>query len=97
MSSFLLTHQAAKDLEEIHDFIAEDNPSAALGFVNSIEEKCQTLATSPEIGRKRDELGFELRSFPIKNYVIFYRIKSSTIQVIRILHSARDINYAFNQ
>lgn len=97
MSSFLLTLQAKNDLGEIHDFIAEDNPTAALGFINSIQDKCQTLALSPEIGRTREELGFELRSFPIKNYIIFYRIKSSTVQVIRILHSARDIEAIFNE
>lgn len=97
MSSFLLTLKAKNDLEEIHNFIAEDNPSAALGFINVIQDKCQTIALSPEIGRVREELGLEIRSFPIKNYVIFYRIKNSTIQIIRVLHSARDIESIFNQ
>ena len=97
MSSFLLTLEAKKDLEEIHDFIAQDNPKIALSFINSIQDKCQSVASSPEIGRKREELGFELRSFPIKNYIIFYRIKNANIQIIRILHTARDIESIFNE
>lgn len=52
MSSFLLTLEAKKDLEEIHDFIAQDNPTIALSFINSIQGKCRTVASSPEIGRK---------------------------------------------
>jgi toxin ParE1/3/4 len=97
MSSFLLTLEAKKDLEEIHDYIAQDNPSMALSFIISIQDKCQSVASSPEIGRKREELGSELRSFPIKNYIIFYRISNSNIQVIRILHAARDIESIFNE
>lgn len=95
MSSYLLTFQAVKDLEEIHDFIAEDNPKIALSFINSIEGKCETLASSPEIGRKRDNLAPELRSFPYRSYVIFYRHKKSVIEIIRILHGARDIEAIF--
>ena len=72
MSSFLLTLEAKKDLEEIHDFIAQDNPNIALSFINSIQDKCQIISLSPEIGRTRIELGLELRSFPTKNYIIFY-------------------------
>ncbi len=97
MSSFLLTLQAKKDLEEIHDFISQDNPTIALSFINSIQEKLQIVASSPEIGRKREELGFELRSFPIRNYIIFYRIKNSNIEIIRILHAARDVESNFNE
>jgi toxin ParE1/3/4 len=97
MSSFLLTLEAKRDLEEIHDFIAQDNPTVALSFINWIQEKCHTVAASPEIGRKREELGMELRSFPIKNYIIFYRIKNANIQIIRILHAARDVESVFNE
>jgi toxin ParE1/3/4 len=95
MSSYLLTLEAVQDLEEIHDFIAEDNPKIALSFINFIEGKCETLARSPEIGRKRENLAPELRSFSCRSYIIFYRHKKSVIEIIRILHGARDIETIF--
>jgi toxin ParE1/3/4 len=95
MSSYSLTQQAADDLNEIHDFIATDNVTAALRFIDRLEEKFQAIAESPEIGRTRKELAPNLRSFPVGNYVIFYRPIKAGIQVIRVLHGARDIEALF--
>ena len=91
MTSFFLTPQAIQDLNEIHDFIAEDSLSMALRFINTLQEKCHLLAQSPAIGRSREELAPSLRSFPVGKHVIFYRDAQDGIEIIRILHGARDI------
>ena len=44
----------------------------------------------PQLGRKREELLPHLRSFPLGNYVIFYRLMENEIEIVRILHGARD-------
>jgi toxin ParE1/3/4 len=49
----------------------------------------------PELGRKRDELSPRLRSFPVKNYIIFYRRMASGVEIARILHGARDLPTLF--
>jgi toxin ParE1/3/4 len=53
------------------------------------------LARMPELGRKRPDLAPDLRGFPIGNYIIFYRPVPDGIQVIRVLHGARDIPELF--
>jgi len=58
-------------------------------------EKCDALARMPEMGRKRFELSDGLRSFAVNRYVIFYRPTSNGIEVIRVLHAARDIPAQF--
>lgn len=97
MSSYSLAPQAVQDLDEIHDFIAADNINAALRFVDLLEEKFQTISQSPEMGRRREELAPMLRSFPAGNYVIFYRPAEEGIQVIRVLHGARDVEAIFEE
>ncbi|MBI4124955.1 MAG: type II toxin-antitoxin system RelE/ParE family toxin [Deltaproteobacteria bacterium] len=92
MSSYYFTPAAIRDLTEIYDFIAEDNTMAASRQLDAFEEKCQLLADSPGIGRKREDLANDLRSFPIGSYIIFYRLQNTHIQIIRILHAARDIS-----
>lgn len=62
---------AERDLLEIWAFIARDNPSAADRFLDLIGEKCDLLAVSPEMGRRREELAPSLRSFPVGRYIIF--------------------------
>jgi hypothetical protein len=47
------------------------------------------------MGRLRPELAPHLRSFPIGNYVIFYRLTQEGIEVARVLHGARDIDALF--
>lgn len=49
------------------------------------------------MGRARDELAAELRSFPFGRYVIFYEPIEDGIDVVRVLHSARDIDAVFGE
>lgn len=96
MGRFHLTPAAARDLAEIHEFIAGDNWTAATELVRRLRDRCRFLANTPEGGRRRDELEPGLRYFPVGNYLIFYRVADDGIQVIRFLHGARDIRSAFD-
>ncbi|WP_292457413.1 type II toxin-antitoxin system RelE/ParE family toxin [Methylibium sp.] len=53
------------------------------------------LATQPLMGRARDELSPGLRSFPFGRYVIVYEPIDGGIDVVRLLHSARDVDAQF--
>jgi toxin ParE1/3/4 len=53
------------------------------------------LAQFPDMGRSRKELSEELRSFPIKPYIIFYKRMGNYIEIVRILHQSRDIENQF--
>ena len=56
-----------------------------------IEERCDTLAENPSLGRSRPELGRNIRSFPAGSYVIFYRAIDDGIEIVRVLHGAMDV------
>lgn len=47
--------------------------------------------------RARDELAADLRSFSFGRYVIFYAPVEHGIDVVRVLHSARDIDAVFGE
>jgi toxin ParE1/3/4 len=53
------------------------------------------LANAPKAGREREELEAGLRSFVEGSYIIFYRIVSGSIEIVRVLHGARDIESLF--
>ena len=42
-----LTAEAENDLEQIGDYIAQDNPKRALSFVLALRDKCLSLADAP--------------------------------------------------
>ncbi len=91
MSRYRLSQQSRSDLDDIWLYIASDNITAADQFVDELVGKFQTLAAQPGIGRTRDELGESLRSFPVGNYVIFYRAMQGGVEVVRVLSGFRDI------
>jgi toxin ParE1/3/4 len=83
--------QSLADADSIFDFIAADNPPAAANLIRRFERILDMLTASPDAGRERPDLAPALRSFPVGNYVIFYQPVAEGIEVVRILHGARDI------
>jgi toxin ParE1/3/4 len=86
---------AAADILDIWDHIAEDSIEQADRWVDKLDEKFELIATQPLMGRAREELAAGLRGFPFGRYVIFYTSLEDGIDVVRVLHSARDIDSAF--
>ncbi len=84
------------DIVEIALRIAADNPDAANRWLERVDEKFRLLTQMPEVGRNRFELASGLRSLAVGNYIVFYRPVSDGIQVIRVLHGARDIPALFD-
>jgi toxin ParE1/3/4 len=84
--------QAEQDLIEIFLHISRDNPLAAEKTVRAINSKCEMLARSPMGGRARPELRTDLRSFPYRAYLILYRALGDGVEIVRIVHSARNLD-----
>ncbi len=87
---------AEADIIEIWDYIADDSLAAADRWVDRLDEQLRLLAAQPMMGRARDELAPGVRSFPFGRYVVFYAPLDDGIDVIRVLHGARDIDAVFN-
>lgn len=88
---------AAADILDIWDHIAEDSIEQADRWVDKLDEKFKLIATQPSMGRARNELAANVRSFPFGRYVIFYEPIDDGIDVVRVLHSARDIDAVFGE
>ena len=95
MTTALFTPKARRDILEIEDYIAVRSEPAADDFLDALDEKCQLLTMNPAMGRIRLELGESTRSFPCGRYVIFYRPIDGGIEVLRVLHAARDLPSAW--
>lgn len=83
---------AKADLLDIWEYVAADDIEQADRLLDAIGAQCQRLARFPRLGRARDELLPSLRSFPVGNYVVFYRPSKDGIEIIRVLHGRRDVS-----
>lgn len=92
---------AAADLLEHFVFIGKDSEDAAQRFLQSAEATFKLLGRRPEMGKlaeHRSPLLRGMRSFPVKDfskYLIFYRPVQDGIEVVRVIHGARDIPAMF--
>ncbi|MCE2839244.1 MAG: type II toxin-antitoxin system RelE/ParE family toxin [Cyanobium sp. 49614_E6] len=108
MPVIVLQPRAKADISEIWEFIAEDSDDQADAFIDLIDQKAdafidlidqnfQLLAQKSGLGRRRKELAEGLRSFPVGRYVIFYLPIPGGVQIVRVLHGARDIEAALTK
>lgn len=83
---------ARDDLDALYDFIAAYDPEAAIRYVRRIQALCMSLADLPEKGRKRDDLGQNVRVLSFERRVLIaYRIEAMQVVVLRVLYAGRNV------
>lgn len=92
MSRVFKRPQALRDLAEIWSYIADDSETQADRFLEGLDKSLALWATQPSMGRRRDELVAGLRSLPHGRYVVFALPHPDGIEVVRVLHAARDLS-----
>lgn len=99
MAKARITRIARRELDEIWAFIAQNSGSieTAEHVLDEVTGSMRKLAQMPGMGAMRDELEPGLRSFPVHNYLIFYRAVRGGIQVLHVVHGARNLHRIFDK
>lgn len=84
------TVAAQRDLNEIADYVAQDNPEAAARVIEEIRNGVGRLATFPQLGCEGLVPGTRELVMAGLPYLIAYRVRQETIEVLAVLHAARD-------
>ena len=92
MKKLTRTAQAELDLIDIWSFISDDNPNAADKLLRELDTKSQLLCKNPELGVAREDIAKKFRCLTYRNYLILYRIKPDSVEVVRYLHGARNLS-----
>ena len=90
------TERAQRDIDQISDWIAQDNLNAALTWVDELDSKLKMIEANPGIGTDRRDLRRGVRSYAFGNYLIFFKPFKSGIDVLRVIHGARDYRRFFS-
>jgi toxin ParE1/3/4 len=93
-----LAPEAEAELDDIWYYTAKASQSIEIAdhVVDSITDRFYLLATYPHVGRRRDEdLGPGLRSFPVGEYIIVYRVEGEDVLILRVIRGSRDIQALF--
>jgi toxin ParE1/3/4 len=98
MRRYYLLPGAEDDLYE-HSFYLVENagPEVAARFSNSFFASVKRLTESPLIGVERNYSLTDLKDIRLwfvrdfEDYLIFYRVTDTAIEVVRVLHSSQDV------
>jgi toxin ParE1/3/4 len=88
---------ARSDLRRIVEWIADDNPGAARRLVQAYARLLRQISEFPASGRRYSlqlPHRHDIRFVPLPkfaNYLVFYRVHDDRVEILRFLHSARDI------
>jgi len=78
---------AVDRVSEIAEYIAQDKPSAAAKWVDTVFSKVEQLKSAPETGRPVPEISNnQFRALIYGNYRIIYRIEKKQISILTIRH-----------
>jgi len=94
----LRSPQTDSDLDEIWYYVVTKSGSIEIAdrLIDSITDRFLLLARHPSIGRARDEdLRPGLRSFPVGEYLIIYRIQDEDVLILRVLRGSQNITALF--
>jgi toxin ParE1/3/4 len=95
--------KAREDVIHIRRYIAEDNPEVAEAFHDAFQEACSALLDLPEMGSRRHFGNPNLRGLRMllvpkfEKYLIFYLNTDDGLEVVRVIHGARDIPALFRE
>jgi toxin ParE1/3/4 len=95
--SIRITTDAKGDLADIWWYIAQDSERSADVIIGKITRKFDELLVNPGMGAIRDYLLPMLRSVSVGKYLIFYRPIVEGIEIVRVVHGARDIENLFEE
>jgi len=92
MFPFVLSAEVLQDLQDIWDFIASDNVAAADRLEDEFFKAFEMLAARPRMGHTRPDLTErDVPFWPVGEYLIVYRTLETPLQVVAVLHGARDV------
>ena len=97
-----ITQKAYADLAAICFYFAQNAPEVEERFLKAFDETVRLLASSPNLGERcqsRSPRTKGMRMWLVSgfsNYLIFYRLQENTLQILRVIHGARDYAAIFN-
>jgi plasmid stabilization system protein ParE len=92
MTEYVLSTGAELDLDEIWEYIAQDNIDSADRWIGKLFDAFEAIARNPGIGHtRRDLTEFPVQFWPVGAYLIIYRNQSNTIEIVAVTHGARDV------
>lgn len=93
MPRIVYSNLSEDDLDEIWAYIDSNNPAAAENFMRRLGQTFAMLAKHEGLGTSRPYIDDSVLVFPVDKYLIMFRRIEDGIEIVRVMHSARDLRH----
>jgi len=92
MKRYVLSVEAELDLDEIWEFISQDDIDAADRWIGTLFDAFENIAATPGIGHTRKDLtSYPILFWPVSAYLILYRTRAGEVEIVAVTQGAQDI------
>lgn len=95
MKNLRISTLASQDLDEISDYFLAQSIEAGDRFVEGFQQKCTHISRYPYIGKSYGYVRPGLRGLLLMNYIIFYRVLSDNVEILRVVSGYRNLQDIF--
>ncbi len=85
------------DLDTIAEYIAEDNPTRAVTFIQEIRARVREVGQGPLLFHLRPEIGQDARMALVGRYAILFRVTGDVVRIERVVFGGRDLGGLLDQ
>jgi toxin ParE1/3/4 len=89
--NFVFAPAAIQDLDEISQYFLENDVEAGEKLFQELNKRFQNLTRFPQMGRLYPHLHPEIRGLSVRKYIVFYRISSLNLEIVRIFDGRRNL------
>lgn len=83
---------AIRDLDQIWLHVAQHDIHAADRLIADLLDSTQILLSYPYSGPAKPHIAPDMRTLSVRRYTILYRVTDHVIDIVRVVHQARDID-----
>ena len=92
MGQVVWSEEAQRWLRDIYEYIAQDSPPAAMRTVEGIRQRVRLLERFPELGRRYQESGRDVRVILYRHYRIAYLShENGDVTILGVFHASLDL------
>jgi toxin ParE1/3/4 len=97
MSKCFVSTRAQADLDETWLYVSRDRPKAADRLIDRLVAHFELLASNPDLGEALPTWARDLRQSVVGRYVVLYRVRPDRVEIIRVIHGARNVAEEFGK
>lgn len=93
MLKLVISPAAQQDLRDIYQFgLRTWGRTQSSDYLDQLRAHFIALTNQPRVAVERPELAPNMRSLPAKSHVVYYRLQTDQLEIVRVLHGRQDPN-----